>query len=147
LLAPGAIATAWEKLKAQCRADEQQLTTLLELHPANWRELPWELLFCPNPSVFAFHDQWHAIGHRWPRGKASAFRSYWPLRMLVIVGGAPEEGTKLEEEVLAIRRAICKFSLRIDLKVLRPPFLKQFVQDETTRFRPHILHFIGHGTS
>lgn len=145
LLTPGAIAAEWKQLRAT--HNKVGLTTLLELGPASWQHLPWELLYADN--MFAFHHQRHALGLRMPGGALTPATPRWPLRMLVLVGCGPEDriAPKAEVELLAIRRAICAFSLRIDLTVKRAPFSKLEAGKAIGKLRPHLLHFIGHGTT
>lgn len=143
LLSPGAIGVHWKNLRQR---SPDGLTTLLELGPEAWRALPWELLF---DQLFWFHHPRHALGLRLPGGSSSAGAPLWPLRMLVMLGHAPTDpiAAKAEEELLAIRRAICAFSLRIDLRVVRAPLAKLDAGREIETFRPHLFHFIGHGTT
>jgi hypothetical protein len=143
LLTPGNIKQEWDQLRAQHENDG--LTTLLEIHPIDWRSLPWELLY--SGQMHLFHDQKHAIGLRIPNGEAASYSFNWPLRMLVIIGGDCGIPIECEDELMAIKRGIFQFSLRIDLSVLKPPLTIEVVENEIKRFRPHILHFVGHGTS
>lgn len=144
LLTPGDVGTAWKKCRQNCDDEDLWLTTLLEL-PAGWEALPWELLY---ETQHLFTHKRHSMGLRIAGGKAKkAAGCHWPLRMLVIVGCA-ENDTKIKwkEELLAIRRAIAAFSLRIELTVEKTPTSIPRVSDLITRLRPHFLHFIGHGT-
>lgn len=145
LLTPDNIEQKWNQLRVQHKDDG--LTTLLEIHPVDWRSLPWELLY--SRQMHLYHDQKHAIGLRIPDGQAAAPNNCrWPLRMLVIIGGDTGNGRiKWEDELRAIKCGIFQFSLRIDLTVLPPLLTVEVVENEIRRLRPHILHFIGHGTS
>lgn len=145
LLTPGTIGPRWKQLRDQ---HPNGLTTLLELRPETWQKLPWELLH-GDDRTYWFQHRRHPMGLRVPHGAASRAAPRWPLRMLVLIGCLPGESiyAKAEQELLEIRRAIGAFALRIDLKVRRAPLTKLEAGREIEIFRPHLLHFIGHGAT
>ena len=81
---------------------------------------------------------------RLPTGAPLKAAPHWPLRVLVLVG-TTDDDIAWEEEVLAIRRALLRFSLRIDLTIRKAPLSKADATAAIRDLRPHVLHFIGHG--
>lgn len=145
LLAPGEVGVRWKELREAHKRTEE-LTTLLEMADEEWRVLPWELI---HDEKSLFLDINLPIGHRMPGGSEECAAFEWPLRMLVIVGADPDGNIKSEEELIALRRAVCDFNLKLDLTVLgepgSPKLTREIIQKEYNKRRPHIVHYMGHG--
>jgi CHAT domain len=142
LLAPGEIGVSWRALRDKCSGQDDGLSTLLEIQPEELRKLPWELLY--DEGMHLFQHKRHPIGLRVPKGIVRPAKLPWPLRMLLMVG-TDDESIAYKEEELAITRAICAFSLRVDLTIRRAPLTMQEASNAILEVRPHIFHFIGHG--
>ena len=146
LLTPSrTLGACWDQLRSHCDQQNEELATLLDL-PADWQRLPWELIH-HNGSHLS-HHQCHTVGMR-TSGTARACEDFpWPLRILVVIGCKDDDqtiGWKEEEE--AIRYACSSFSIRVDLTIVGPGAGKQEVEQRIKQIRPHIFHFIGHGTA
>lgn len=145
LALPGPVATAWRALRDAAVGDG--LTTLLRVHPPeagapDLRGLPWELLY--DGGLFLFRDQGNPMALRLPISAPLKAAPHWPLRMLVLVGPTDAD-IAWEAEVLAVRRALLRFSLRIDLTIRKAPLSKADTTAAIKDLAPHVLHFIGHG--
>jgi hypothetical protein len=129
------LAGMWDQLQ-----DEHlPLRTFLQIEPPELRLLPWELmnrerqLFINPSSVLArvtelVEDRRQDLG---------------PIRLLVVEGERDDDlGTRTE--VRAIKYALPGFGGRIEAEFLTEPSAP-YLETRYTRFRPHILHFIGHG--
>ncbi|MFN2167413.1 MAG: CHAT domain-containing protein [Anaerolineae bacterium] len=127
---------------------------LLDIRPAELRNLPWELMAREGLPVMA--------GANWPicRGNldGQALDNHeWPLRVLVVVGSrAGDQDVQAEEEVAALIQSIREREADIDLLVMNRPSRRHIMeafedppdleQSEAHQgFKPHVLHFIGHG--
>lgn len=143
------IESEWDALRDAHSGDGDSLTTLLELTPDLWERLPWELTYRKSQTRFLFQDLRHAMGLCRPAGGVNAVTCNWPLRMLVIVGDTGDDDDAIEwrEELLGIRRAMCCFSLHVDMRVIDFPLSPIAAGKIFEEFRPHLFHFIGHGVS
>jgi hypothetical protein len=126
-----------------------------ELETAPW-DLPWELIrdgdgpWCTRPS---FPVARRARVDRWNQQAPDLLP--WPLRVLVVVGLLPDDASgSPEDEVRRIHRAgrpnnhperKREWVTALDVEVLPRPNNADEVGDSYERFKPHILHFIGHG--
>jgi hypothetical protein len=70
----------------------------------------------------------------------------WPLKILIVVGSEPNDpAVRAEEEVIAIKRALRRDVGRmLIVEVSKRPAKDPFF-DLLKDFRPHVLHFVGHG--
>jgi hypothetical protein len=69
-----------------------------------------------------------------------------PLRVLVVVGCADDDAAvEPLDEIAEIRRGVQPVQRTIDLKIVRRPENLDALYGAITPFRPHVLHFIGHG--
>jgi hypothetical protein len=71
-----------------------------------------------------------------------------PLRVLIVVGSTPDDpAVQAEQEEQWIRRRVQPVARTIDIEVIERPLTQQVLYDRIKEFRPHVLHFIGHGLS
>ena len=119
------------------------IRTILDVRPPELRALPWELMVQDNLPLFA--SPLNPV-LRGPLSPAAAPPSTGRLlRVLVLVGStADQEAVKADEEVEHLEDAARVFRREIDLHVER-----QLTRDDFARvyreFKPHVLHFTGHG--
>ena len=146
LLFQGSIAQEWNRLHGlyprEARGSEG-LRTILEIKPDILRWLPWELIYkAPMPLFFDSGNPF-ARGLLDPNLKAKFF--YWPIRALVVVGSVKNDpNVSAEQEIEAIQSAFIKSPVPIDWYVRCRP-TKAELSDLIIKFKPQILHFIGHG--
>jgi hypothetical protein len=68
------------------------------------------------------------------------------VRVLAIVGSAdPDTDVEPEDEITEIRRGIQPVQRTVDLAVIRRPDNLAALYAEIRLYRPHVVHFIGHG--
>ncbi len=118
--------------------------------PDDLHHLPWELIthdlnrFFMNIKAPVCRGKWDALR---PLGMHT-----WPLRLLVVVGSESSSETirqgqltvNAAAELAKIRDAIAFCGADVDLEeCIRQP--KAEVMKHIERFKPHILHYIGHG--
>ncbi|WP_347975583.1 CHAT domain-containing protein [Microbacterium sp. ProA8] len=138
-LTPGEIGPALEDRLGDSRI-------YLDLRSTTLHDYPWELLRHRGFDLF--------LAARICLGVPQASRSplagrppepEHPLRVLVVVGNDPADDLlKAEAELLEIEAAAHLKNEEILLKTLLRPKPEE-VQQALAGFRPHILHFIGHG--
>lgn len=138
LLAEGGLADAIDRLRAE---HENAVRIVFEIDPPDLQRLPWELLYHEN----AIYAQLMPV----VRGHIDLARPLtverWPLRVLLVVGCQEDDlRIKAEDEVAAIEEVLRALPFTMYHEVLRRP-TRQVLADELRRFRPHVLHFIGHG--
>lgn len=95
---------------------------------------------------FLFTDEAAPLS-RWVRRAGDAPRARpiaGALRVLVVVG--PDAGTPAGEELRALRRRFSRRRHDIDAHFVVEPTIAQ-LQTTLDAFKPHVFHFIGHGTS
>ena len=131
------------RIRLVLEAEEPQLTAL-----------PWELLYDPSSQRFIAHDPWTPVV-RYLKRPTSIDPNLQPvdrpLRVLVIDGVSNREDGSDQEDSFGIGRerqeietalASCE---NIRLRFARATSFEELHQ-ELRRTRPHILHFMGHGT-
>jgi hypothetical protein len=121
------------------------LRLYLDIRPRVLRLVPWELLRRDDKQMFA--DAAAPCARIRPGADLSAVApaEQWPLRILVVVGSAPDDGdVGAEQELLELQVALRPLTGLVDLEILRRPADDQLI--ETYEYlRPHVFHFIGHG--
>jgi hypothetical protein len=139
---PGAVGDAWRTLwNEQAAPTGAGLRTYLDIRASTLRRLPWELSADPTGQHFFIKAE-----NPWVRGsppfQAVAAPDAGPLRVLIVIGSRdPTLGG--DDEVAALLPVIRAADGVAE--VLRSP-----TQDELFAayrdLRPHVFHFIGHGT-
>jgi hypothetical protein len=142
LLAQGDVQTRWDELA------HDDVRFGLEVADEELGQLPWELLYRHGRYLFADQKRPWSRVHRIDRIEPAAARPDWsdrgPLRILVVVGSAPDDAQlSAEEEVRGIVRAIADSEAPIEWHVERRPRhprLRALLES----MQPHVFHFIGH---
>jgi CHAT domain len=114
--------------------------------------VPWEIMVWPKPSIVGFTPTWVSQAHHICR----VFQPDWnaklpdpqgPLRVLLAIGAPESDPTVMaEQEEEEIRRRLHPAQRTVDIESIRPQS-RQALYDKIKDFLPHVLHFIGHGTS
>ena len=143
-LAPDHIAAALTPLIR----DQERI--YLDLRSDGLQHYPWELLRYRHSYPFiAPHACW-LLGRPEPRDHplhGTPPQAAHPLRMLVVIGNDPDdENIRAEPELLLIEREAHRRNDEVLLTTLHYPSAP-LIATTLTAFRPHILHFIGHGGS
>jgi hypothetical protein len=137
LLLRGDTQRRWEELRY---TSPDGLRTLLQIEPTDLRLLPWELMTLHRE---LFVDEQHPVLRARDLGTDPA-QLLLPLRLLVVEGQHDDRiGTGVE--VRAIKRALAESAGHIEAEFLREPS-EEMLRRTYERFRPHVFHFIGHGT-
>lgn len=146
LLFQGSLAQEWNRLHALYPREakgSEGLRTVLDIKPDTLRWLPWELIYkAPLPWFFDSGNPF-ARGELDPDLPVKTFM--WPIHALVVVGSVMNDpNVSAEQEIEAIQSAFIKSPVPIDWHVACRP-TKAELDDLITKFKPQILHFIGHG--
>jgi hypothetical protein len=126
---------------------EEGLRLLFCVHPVELRRLPWELIRWKAGPLPAFADErnpcarLHAL-----QVPAAAPDTCWPVLRVLVVVGALDEEVESAAEIARIRGALVRHTGFVDVDVCHRPSRPALAALCRER-RPHILHFIGHGTS
>ncbi len=130
---------------------------LLDVEPAALRGLPWELMVRDGLALARSSSRPICRGNL---SRTLAAAQEWPLRVLIVDGGEAAGAADVQagEEIAAIIQAVNEADMMpdFDLVVLSRPSRQQILQafeDPTDLerfqphqgFKPHVLHFIGHG--
>ena len=119
------------------------IRTILDIRDKTVQSLPWELTIRQNQALFASPLNPFVRGSLNPAATGPV--SSLMLRVLVVVGSAPKDDhVKAEEEIENIEDAARILRREIDLRVEYPHKLDD-LNDLIADFKPHVLHFIGHG--
>lgn len=130
----GTVGATWRKLRQGGAA------TLIDVVDPSLSELPWELMLDGALLIFGAPPDVARVR----LVAADMVDDDWPMR-LWIVNGAPENPeVDAEREIRRIKAELLWHRHSIDVKVDVPKDQKDF-EDTLIAFRPHILHFIGHG--
>ena len=133
---------AWRKLwTEQATPAGAGLRTVLDVQPSNLRRLPWELSSDPNGRRYFLGAE-----DPWVRG-SPPFAAVpgpvpGPLRVLIVTG-LRDENLGADDEVAAVLPVIRAADGVAE--VLRAPTQIELVTAYRD-LRPHVFHFIGHGT-
>jgi hypothetical protein len=124
---------------------------LLEVKPRELRRLPWELARRADsirPLFLTHGTPWSRIS----RTNADISRpEYWPLlRVLLIVGVDTEDSTQdtigARTEIRDVQDELARCAGFVDVELLDRPS-KDELRACYNRHRPHLLHFVGHGSA
>lgn len=140
---------AGRQWKAAMTADPK-LHTQLDLTEAKevWASAPWESLH--NGKSYLFHK----TDSRFSRRNAGESPDpvplevmEWPVRLLIVLGES-ETATDIDaaSEVDALEDGIWEHRQSITRHIVETPS-EQALKKELLSFRPHVIHFIGHGSS
>jgi hypothetical protein len=122
--------------------------------------VPWELIQARSEFPVFLQEEHPAL-----RCEASVLpqrqdAKIWPIRILVIEGCSAAQAKKIGsgEEIEGIREALRPVSHFFDLEILQtrapdppgtatalPPVTPETLRVRLKEFKPHVLHFIGHG--
>lgn len=127
-------------LQAEAEDNNSWVCTRLEIASSELRNLPWELLNHRGKPLFK--KSRHPIAFRNPGLKPIEASCDWPLRMLVMVGNSDNQ-LNCQKELWAIRRAMGRFALRVDIRIVYPDSAET-ATELFAEFLPHIFHFLGH---
>lgn len=141
LFPQGKLRDEWEKLVMTQRYAEVRLWLQFPKE-SKLAELPWELAKTPNGirlgstcGVCRLVDPVHG----------QEIEKVWPLRILLLAGGEDLDGTLgIKSELVAIKRALLPFGRSIEVVNLDRP-TRQQLSEMVREFKPHVLHFAGHG--
>jgi len=125
---------------------------VLDIDPPELRKLRWEQI--GSSPIFPARNPKCAVvrGGYNPNARVPFRDGLGPLRILVIVGSKKDDATVLaEQEVAALEAKLDHRVNEVKLKTLlqptrdaRPP-LNKTLTEQYLEFKPHVLHFIGHG--
>ncbi len=143
LLGEGAIGSAWEQAAA---ASDGRARLLMDIRPDALSRLPWELMRRGPRALAADIDSPFARVSKSFPGAAELRPVRWPLRVMVVVGSAPDdERVAAESELAGLRTAFRRMCGLLDMEILHQPS-RDRVQSCYGQLRPHVFHFIGHGS-
>ncbi len=119
----------------------------LDLRSAELYDYPWELLRCHDAFLFSRQQARICLGR--PEARSGLFSPppdlEHPLRVMVVIGNKTDDPNILaDEELERIERRAHRENVDLLLKILFRPAPNQ-IQHTLKEFRPHVLHFVGHG--
>jgi hypothetical protein len=134
---------------ARDAAGREGVRLLLEVRARELRELPWELMMPRDSSLPLFLDERNPCARVYEMRRSSVSHDSPDrcpiLRVLVVVGAKPEdEKVEAARELENLRDGFRTLWGLVDVEVLHQPPQKK-LERCYEEFKPHILHFIGHG--
>ncbi|MFI9325085.1 hypothetical protein ACIGXI_35640 [Kitasatospora aureofaciens] len=159
LLTPGAVGELWAQVGAKAWEEDAPTDPVrlsIEITTDDLRLLPWELL--RDHGIWLFHDPRFLGSRRHARrpgeeraddrpdqGQQQAVPAeLGPLRVLLVVCNPADRTNLADQERARVGAALGASPGRADIQVLEGP-VRPKLFDEVRGWRPHILHFIGHG--
>lgn len=118
----------------------QPMRVALDLLADDLAWLPWELVRSLGTPDFLNPQSPVMRLHRTAKPVPTM---QWPLKVLIVVGAAPGNTIRVEEEVREVERVLHPYGHSIDRQVLWRPTQQQLF-DLLERFAPHVLLFAGH---
>lgn len=138
----------------QLPPDDTRLRVILEFKPAarDLALLPWEFMYLPDRDeggagfFLAGGDSRVVLARQVPLFMSAPQADTRPLRLLIAAAQPKNMGAlSVDEEIAAVHAELDKLPPgQIAVRALRQP-TKEELRAELLAFRPHILHFIGHG--
>jgi hypothetical protein len=129
--------------EAQTSGERLRLQLSFEAGAAELANLPWEFLHYPRGNCFLCSHVNLVLSRFMPRHARKPLRTEGALRLLVAVSKPSDLGPVLEPRVIeSIQRLSEAYPVQVD--VLRETTVAAFTERMRT-FKPHVLHFIGHG--
>jgi CHAT domain len=138
LITDGEVGDWWS---AQIAAADAPVRTILDIRPADLRNLPWELM-TPDRGRPVFRDTtnpWVRATPNWPPLDELAV----PIQLLVVIGENGAAELEVDRELDAIHRCVRDKPGSWHVQVLSAPTLVE-LRRTYEDFDPHILHVIGH---
>lgn len=140
----GGLGSPWAELRAGATKDDP-LHVLLTVEPAALRALPWELMRCQGTWL------WRRPELLLRRGVPAAGAEpppseLGPRRVLIVVATpASQEQILAEHEIAALSGVLERSPGLAHVEVLDCPASASVLAEAVEEFRPHVVHFIGHG--
>jgi hypothetical protein len=150
LIAGEEIRREWELLRRD--PGGRGVRALLDVRPRELRALPWELMRAGDSPLPLFVDEGNPCarvhrldGAHLSRNGDETLECSPLLKVLIVVGAKPDdEDVQATREVEGVCDGLSSMWGFVDVEILDLPTLQQ-LEDRYTEFRPHILHFVGHG--
>jgi hypothetical protein len=148
LVARGTVAAAWNEIvqRESGFGGSGGVRLLLDVRPEELSMLPWELM-CRGPRRLAVDvaSPFSRVGRGFP-GAGALPTVHWPLRVLVVVGSPQNDKVvAAEAEIKRLTDAFRRMCGLVDVEFQRQPSRRE-VRETFNKRRPHIFHFIGHGS-
>jgi nucleoid-associated protein YgaU len=110
--------------------------------------LPWELLYSPQDEDYVFSDRFKPLVRRLALDVAPPVLAVTPPLRLLVVIATPSDRPELQvgDELAHLDDALAPLAAdgRLQTERLAHATLER-LDDALLRWRPHVLHFIGHG--
>jgi hypothetical protein len=148
VLARGEVGAAWARIveRESGFGRREGVRLLLDVQPEQLRMLPWELM-CRGPRRLAADvaNPFARVTPGYP-GAGGLPLVRWPLRVLVVVGSRENDRVvEAEQEIAMLTDAFRRMCGLVAFELLPQPS-RDLVQERYKALRPHIFHFIGHGS-
>src|SRR5215207_8409830 len=162
--------SAWANRVQAEQAHRPALRLLLDIRDPALRLLPWELLRT-GPNALAQQSWWPVM--RWRVGQTPTPETGtlpWPFRVLVVIGCRDDDkAIQWRDEIWAVLESVsqlrreaaaegeeidllwhkidveffeCRLPKRLKDRDVGP---KEALEQRLTEFKPHVIHFLGHG--
>lgn len=156
LLAQGAVGARWSA--ARTAAAAQRLTpgvhlrTWLDMQDESFARLPWELMRDKVVGATLALEEWSTLVRLGAGAPPALPDTDATLRVLFVVGCHPTDDANIRwlDEQRAFLATVCQQRTAIDFDVFEAHArsaggLKANLRRAIESFRPHVLHFVGHG--
>jgi hypothetical protein len=147
LLFDGSVRTFFENALDEAKAKGERLSLQLSFQQQTLSTMPWEYLYCPETETergyFLATDVNLAISRFLPLGSISLDRQTGKLKILLVISQPSGPSIIVAKPV---NDALSKLSEvhPIEIDTLETPTVDNF-QNRLGTFKPHIVHFMGHG--
>ncbi len=153
-LLPGDIGRLLESARSVAAAqDDQGLRLRLRLAPPELNALPWELLWRPtDDEPLAISTDTVVTRYLALKGRVPQLETLRPLRLLALLPRAPGVASPAHQAALtaavadANRRVAPGAPPLVELTWLTDIVTEDAVREAMNTVRPHLVHFIGHGS-
>ena len=148
VLARGAVGAKWQEIVDQASdfGNQDGVRALLDVQPEQLSRLPWELMCRGTTRLAADVASPLARVARGYPGAAELPPVRWPLRVLVVVGSKENDKVvEAEQEIAELTDAFRRMPGFVAFEFLEQPSRAR-VEERYKDLRPHIFHFIGHGS-
>lgn len=135
------------------RDSAQGVRLRLNFIDAGLMSLPWEFLYDPNRREFIGLSGQSLVSRYAETGFPTQLEIALPLKVLVVVAAptdwpelqAQREVARLESGLEPLERHNLVQFRRLDQAITGQPVTVEALHDALFKYRPHVMHFIGHG--
>ncbi len=145
-LFPRSIHSLFTSFRDSLRREERGVRIRLQIKPRELNRFPWEYCFDEQKNVFLAKDsKTPVVRYIDQQYEPADLVASGPLRLLHVVSSPGNlQPLNVEGEAALLESSLQRLQGRLDIQLLKDPD-PWMLQNALNEFKPHILHYTGHG--